>query len=67
MILTLPAHTKLTFMDYLLTFLQIMLQRKLDYDRGGSTSRGGETMEGAGAATPAGEQAEAVEWRGGGT
>jgi hypothetical protein len=34
MILTLPAHTKLTFMDYLLSFLRILLQRKLDYDNG---------------------------------
>ena len=32
MILTHPALTKLTFMDYLLTMLRILLRRKMDYD-----------------------------------
>ena len=32
MILTHPALTKLTFMDYLLTFQRILLRRKLDHD-----------------------------------
>jgi hypothetical protein len=31
MILTLPAHTKLTFMDYLLTFLRILLRYSLQF------------------------------------
>ena len=32
MILTLPAHIKLTFMDYLLTMLRTLLRRKLGHD-----------------------------------
>ena len=32
--LTHPALTKLTFMDYLLTMLRILLRRKQGYDRG---------------------------------
>jgi hypothetical protein len=38
MILTHPALTKLTFMDYLLTMLRILLQRKLDHDTIDDTS-----------------------------
>ena len=30
--LTLPAHIKLTFMDYLLTMLRTLLRRKLGHD-----------------------------------
>ena len=33
--LTHPALTKLTFMDYLLTMLRILLRRKLGYDNDG--------------------------------
>jgi hypothetical protein len=33
MILTLPAHTKLTFMDYLLTMLRSLLRRKQGHDK----------------------------------
>ena len=33
MILTLPAHTKLTFMDYLLTMLRYLLRRKQGHDK----------------------------------
>ena len=41
MILTHPALTKLTFMDYLLTMLRILLQRKLDHDTIDDTSHVG--------------------------
>jgi hypothetical protein len=39
MILTHPGLTKLTFMDYLLTMLRILLRRKLSYDTTMSMSK----------------------------